>query len=190
MNGISLERWQQAQVAEAKYHKDPLDKLLSNYKESYRQYFKWLGIEHNLNGKKIIEIGCANIPALHFCTNYTGVIIEPLPSDILQSLVKDMPVTLIKDPAEYVDLSGYDEVWLFNVLQHVIDPKLLVENMKKIAKCIRYFEPVNMGTCVHHPHGFTMDDFIELFGEANHYPDNPSAVSFHSHECAYGVWSC
>jgi len=189
MNGITKKRWKQAQEAEAKFHQDPIESLLSNYKESYRQYFEWLGIESNLNGKKIIEVGCASVPALHFCTNYTGVIIEPLPSDALQSLVKDMPVDLIAEPAETTNLSGYDEVWLFNVLQHVIDPVKLVDNMKKSAKTIRFFEPINTPICEYHPHSYTMDDMIKLFGSAKHYEGNPTAVSFHTHECAYGVWN-
>jgi hypothetical protein len=188
MSGISLERWHEAQIAEQKHHINSKQNLLSIYEHSYSQYFKWLDIEHDLKGKRIIEIGCAHIPALLFCSNYEGVIIEPMPSDILLELTETMPVELIREPAEYVDLSGYNEVWLFNVLQHVIDPELLINNMKKSANIIRYFEPVNMETCVHHPHGFTMDDFKKWFDDARYYPNKPDTKNFHTHECGYGIW--
>lgn len=188
MSAITHDRWLEVQKAEAPHHTGEKDRLLSIYKESYRQYFKWLGIDTDLKGKKIIEIGCANIPALYFCENYEGVIIEPMPSLILEELTKDMPVTLLKEPAEYVDLKGYDEVWLFNVLQHVIDPALLISNMKRSAKTIRYFEPVNTDICTYHPHAFTMSDFEGWFDPPNYYPAT-SAKNFHTHECSYGVWS-
>jgi hypothetical protein len=186
MAKITMERWAQAQTAEAQFHNEPKDKLVNMYRDSYAQYFKWTGISA-LEGKTIIEVGCAHIPALMFCTDYKGIIIEPLPSDILLGITQDMPVEVIREPAEYVDITG-DEVWLFNVLQHVIDPDELIANMKRCADVIRYFEPVNMETSTHHPHGFTMDDFTRWFGAPNHYPANPTARNFHTHECAYGVW--
>ena len=37
----------------------------------------------------------------------------------------------------------FDEVWFFNVLQHVIDPARL-ESFGKIASVVRVFEPVDI----------------------------------------------
>ena len=37
----------------------------------------------------------------------------------------------------------FDEVWFFNVLQHVIDPKACLEKAGKIAGVVRVFEPVD-----------------------------------------------
>jgi hypothetical protein len=189
MGSITIERWKEAQQAETKYHRDPKEKLLKIYRDSYRQYFKYVGLGNDLQGKKIIEIGPAHIPALYFCTNYEGVIIEPMESEILRDITIEKNIRLIKEPAEYVDLKGYDEAWLFNVLQHVIDPDLLIYNIKRSVKLIRFFEPVNMGTAPQHPHAFTINDFINwFFTDTKIYPAKPSAKNFHTHECCYGVY--
>ena len=187
---ISKERWLEAQEAEQRFHSNmTLDELRTMYNDSYRQYFEYLDIKYDQQHKHIIEVGCAEIPALYFCRNYKySVIIEPLPTLILEELTRDMNVSLIKRPAENTGLFNYDEVWLFNVLQHVIDPDKLIDKMKNAAKRIRFFEPVNTEIDDYHPHAFTYDDFTRWFGEFDIYEENKEAINFHTHECVYGIY--
>jgi hypothetical protein len=194
MNGISHERWMQAQIAERKFHSNHNQtdqKMFEMYSESYSQYFDHVGIDANLHGKRIIEIGCADVSALTCCTGFgQSVIIEPMPSSYLVKSVEDLDITLYQEPAETLKLDGeYDEVWLFNVLQHVINPDQIIQNCKKWAHTIRYFEPINTAICEVHPHAFTLGDFESWFGNAKYYDYNPTARNFHTHCCAYGVWT-
>jgi len=186
-----LKRWHIAQQEERKHHSGTITEGLTAYKESYTQYFAHLQADFNQQGKSIIEIGCADIPALIFCNDYVkGHIIEPLPSPILKKVTEGLPIEIIPHPAEDIEMPNVDEVWLFNVLQHVIDPDKIINKAKQAAKVIRFFEPINDGVDLCHLHSFSLDYFKGHFGGCvNHYSDHKGRVkNFHEHECAYGVW--
>ena len=110
---VTYEQWRNAQVYERKAHTYPIDKALKVYEQSYAQYFKYLGIKHNQHKKKILEIGCADIPALYFCDNFIGTVIEPMPSPILTELCTKKHIYLIQDMAETCRWpADIDEIWL------------------------------------------------------------------------------
>lgn len=184
---VTKEVWDKAQIEERKFHTEGFHEGREHYGLSYEQYFKYLGIEYDLQGKNIIEIGPADFPALAYCKNLGEgcAVIEPMPSENL----KLSGLKIINAMAEDVEYDA-DEVWLMNVLQHVIDPTKIVERAKKQSKVIRFFEPVNYGIDVCHPWNLTLDMFTEWFGieNVNYYPFNKEAFRFHTWECAYGVW--
>ncbi len=191
---INNKQWLKAQAAERRYHTQPFNIGLKNYAESYRQYLEHLGLSFDCHGKTILEIGPADYPALTYCYNYAkGYIIEPMPSSILQELIANKPLVHIAKPAEDIDwgneIPDMDEVWLFNVLQHVKDPKFIIEQSMIYAQRVCFFEPINCGTSDCHLWSFSLEYFKMYFGNhVKHYPGNPKAVNFHTHECAYGVW--
>lgn len=185
-NKVTIETWQKAQEAERRFHHEDFETGKIHYDSSYKQYFQFLNINNNLKGKNIVEIGPADFPALGYCFNLGTEckIIEPMPSEHL----KRFGINICTDLAENAIYES-DEVWLFNVLQHVIDPYKIVERAKKQSKVIRFFEPINYGINECHPWNLTMSMFIEWFGECVKYYDfNNEAVNFHTWECAYGIW--
>ena len=186
MKAVTKERWLEAQTAERTFHAQDYCAGFEHYNQVYRYTFSYLSMDTNQHGKEIIEIGPADFPALAYCTNYKGAIIEPLPSSLLESFCKENRVLLIKQPVENIELHECDEVWIFNVLQHVIDPELLVEKCKSAAKKIRYFEPVDYPTSIHHPHTFSQEDFANLFGEARRYTERLD--KYFDADCCYGTW--
>jgi len=192
---IDNEKWLKAQAAERRFHKDPFRIGLNAYYQSYMQYFKHLGLDFNCHGKSIIEIGPADYPALFYCYDYLlGYIIEPMPSSILKELISGKTLTHIDRPAEDIDWSkefpAVSEIWLFNVLQHVKDPDMIIEKCKQQTEAICFFEPINCGISDCHLWSFDLEYFRTHFGDCvKHYPGNPDARNFHTHECAYGVWS-
>lgn len=192
MQKISLERWQQAQQAEREFHDgQTYEDGRSHYADSYRQYFDYVGITpDNIAGKSIMEVGCADFPALSYIDGYlVGFIVEPIASPYLEKCVSENPhLILLKNTVEDIKLPIVTEVWIFNVMQHIIDPLLFISKLKESANVIRYFEPINTELNVCHPHAYTLEFFKEHFGDAKHYPFNNDAVNFHQHECAYGVW--
>lgn len=201
---ITKERWQEAQIAEAGYHANA-QCTAEHYRRSYECYFKYLGMSFDQKGKSIVEIGCSEFPALSYCQNVVsnhlspqtflldgslprGIIIEPLITPMLRRVVDDHGLYWIRYALEDMGLlPKADEVWLLNVMQHIIDPELFVSKCKQIAPVIRFFEPIDFGTSDCHPHTYSIDDFIRWFGQAERYKGG-SDEGFHTADCAYGTW--
>jgi len=188
---ITNEQWQQAQILERRAHTMEKSKAVDAYRNAYKQYFGYLGMEADQYMSIIVEIGCADVPALLFCYNFIGFVIEPMESSVLKEICELKHIPLIKDMAETCKIPECDEIWFFNVLQHVLNPDIVIERAKKAAKIIRFFEPINFGIDRKHLHNFTLDYFKKHFKNdvVKHYPTNTEAVDFHTHECAYGTWS-
>lgn len=188
-----MQRWQKAQEEERKHHTGSLEQGINAYRHTYDEYFRYTGGDRDQTGKTIIEIGCADVPALYYCKGFArGIVVEPMPSDILIELARctDPFLQIVTLPAEHFDFPECDEIWLFNVLQHVIDPDVIINKAKAAAKVIRFFEPINDHIDVCHLHSFTLDYFKGHFGDCViHYEDHKGRVQgFHEHECAYGAW--
>lgn len=185
---VTKERWLSAQTAERACHALGFNDGFAHYAESYTHVFRYLGMETEQHGKTIMEIGPADFPALAYCQNYKGLIVEPMPSDYLSLICETRQIEIIGSPVEEAQLPAADEVWIFNLLQHVIDPELLVAKCKDAADVIRFFEPVDYPTCVYHPHTFAESDFIRWFGDSVRRYKGGSVSGFHESDCVYGTW--
>ena len=133
--------------------------LINDYADEYGDL--------NLQAKSIIDIGGGPVSMLLRCYNVKGVVIDPIdwpPSvrrrykaygiKVIRLAGEDcLPPEPITDPA--------DEVWLYNVLQHVNDPMKVLTNAKKIGKRIRIFEWLWTGTDVCHPHSLTPEFLMD-----------------------------
>lgn len=186
---FSKERWDQAQIQEKQEHFLDYETAKNHYQTTYDHYFNYLNIDKNLNNKIILEIGPAKIAGLMFCHNYKkSYIIEPtIYEDCLPFY--DKKIKFIHEPAETCDFPKVDEVWLLNILQHTMDPDLIIERCKENSKVIRFFEPINTSIDTAHLHSFTLEYYKNKFGEnVNHYVGGTITSNFHQHECAYGIW--
>jgi hypothetical protein len=181
---VTNSQWQKAQIAERRFHTESFYDGYNHYEQSYRQYFQHLGIL-NVSDRVIVEIGPADFPALAYVQHAKGsMIIEPMPSEHL----KRFGIPINTGMAEDVEYEA-DEVWLFNVLQHVIDPHKIVERAKKQASVVRFFEPIDYGCDECHPWNLTEAMFREWFGDAVQiWEAGQDVVNFHTWKCAYGVW--
>lgn len=183
---ISEERWKQAQWAEAVHHEnDPAG--AENFRHDYEVIFRYLGMEFNQHGKVIAEIGCGPYPAVSYCGDVMGMVYEPLKYDSLATLAQSTNMIWRNDAYEDLYTPNVIETWLFNCLQHVRDPELVVSKAKESSRVIRFFEPIDFGVSEPHPHTFSIDDFCRWFGEANRYKGG-SEPNFHTADCAYGTW--
>lgn len=182
---ISIERWNQAQKAERICHNFDRNHGQNHYKNTYYNYFEYLDIKDS--DAFIVEIGCADFPALQWVKFGKGLFIEPMPSEILKDIAKELNCDIIADPVENIDIPECDEIWLLNVMQHVIDPDLFIAKCKSAAKIIRFFEPIDWPIEIYHPHTFTFEWYKNHFPDAKLYKgDKPN---FHEAKCAYGIWS-
>ncbi len=182
---ISQSRWQEAQAAE-------LSAIQYERRNSYQasmHIFNYLGMNLDQRGKRIIEVGCGPYPASLFCEHVLPILYEPLRFMRLKQATKDPTVCWYQQAFEDSPRVEAEEVWLFNVLQHVRDPELVITKAKESAPVIRFFEPVDYPTCTYHPHTFTQADFERWFGGCvRRYTDR--LPNFFDADCVYGTWRC
>lgn len=186
---ITKERWEQAQIGEKKCH-DVIDlkQYYAYYEFMYNEYFKYLSLDKDLNNKSILEIGPAKISGLLFCSNYKkSYIVEPTKYDDVDHLYEDKDIIFIRDTYEDCESPVVDEIWLLNVLQHVVNPDLFIEKCKKHAKKIVFFEPIDTAINNEHPFSFSEEDYRKYFGDSVTLY-NGGRSEFHTAKCVYGIF--
>jgi hypothetical protein len=193
---ISQERWEQAQMGEESFFQ-PNYESEDVYKNTasiiLENYFN-INLQTDLVGKKILECGGGCYPASYFCTGLKKVVnVEPLYDkfpDIVKQKLLSKKIESVSIPFEdYTTKIKFDEVWFFNVLQHVRDPIMQIENAKKIAKIIRVFEPINTAINNEHPHSFNLEFFENQFSNTKiEIYKGGTMDKFHQADCVYFVW--
>jgi hypothetical protein len=73
-------------------------------------------------------------------------------------------IACIPRKGEDIEMWKADEVWIYNVLQHVEDPHKIVQNARRVGKLVRFFDWIDAGVHPGHPHNFTAEQFDEWFG--------------------------
>lgn len=174
-NAVTTERWLKAQAGEIDLN--PLEP--ERYEPRNRALFHFCEIEANQSGKHIVEVGCGPVPVAFACWNLTLTLVEPLGYALPQH-------QWIQSTVEDAEFDG-DEVWCFNVMQHVRDPELFIEKIKRVG-VVRFFEPIDYPVSIHHPHSFSLADFRRWFGDCVKHYDGDWWEGFHNAPCAYGVW--
>ena len=187
---INRERWEEAQIGEKIYHlQQSVEISYEHYKDAYKNYFRYLNINSDLKGKKIMEIGPGRISGLLFCTNYSkSYIIEPTEYEGIDYLYDGKNLEIIKKTVEEIELPQVDEIWILNLMQHVQDPDLLIKKCKEASKVIRFFEPIDLPINNEHPFTFSKNDFMEYFGECVKDYEPSGIPGFHGARCVYGIF--
>lgn len=194
---ISKQRWEEAQELEITLHtSDPGTD--AHYKRGYEIVFNLLGSPPAVDGlsqMKILEVGPAFYPAVAFYPIRERHVVEPLfpkfPAHIKENFTK-AGIKVHTQPMEHTafEENEFDEVWCFNLLQHVIDPSETLKKCLHAGKVLRVFEPIDYPIEPHHPHAFTAEWFREQLpgGTINVYPGG-SIPHFHTANCAHAVIS-
>jgi len=139
-------------------------------------------------GKKILDIGGGPVSLLLKCLNIKGKVIDPcnFPKWVeLRYMMAGIEYEKIK--AEDIKERDWDEVWIYNVLQHVENPQKVIKNAKKAGKIIRIFEWLDTLENKGHPHILTEKKLNEwLGGEGKvEYLENQNTCTG---KCYYGVF--
>lgn len=77
---------------------------------------------------------------------------------------KDHEIEYVKKGGEEVNETGYNEVWIYNCLQHTEDPEKIIQNAKRAGKRLRIFEwlaPSGIG----HPQSLTKENLDKWIGQ-------------------------
>lgn len=131
-------------------------------------------VEHysfDARGKKVVDIGGGPVSMLLKCRNLApnSTVVDPL-MDRFPQWVRDRyhckGIRTIGVKGEEIPDwdEEFDEVWIYNVLQHTEDPALVIGNAKKLAPVLRIFEWINIPPHEGHPHMLTADKLDEWIG--------------------------
>jgi hypothetical protein len=111
----------------------------------------------NTPGKKILDIGGGPISILLKCHQLQrGKVIDPCPfhpwvAARYQTAKIDHECIL----AEEMNESGWDEVWIYNVLEHTMDPQLIAQKALQAGTIVRVFEWIGLPSRPGHPHSLS-----------------------------------
>lgn len=149
------------------YAADPVEQKRRRDEEAaHRLWYRGLlGITSEaVDGRDVLDIGGGPCPIVadQSLSLGTRVVVDPM--DVDETIDPTPPnVVRIKKYAETLSLSvKFDEVWVYNVLQHVTSPSLVVETVQRhAAHTVRWFEWINTPLSVVHPHSI---DKAFLFG--------------------------
>ena len=138
-------------------------------------------------GRSVVDIGGGPVSLLlkHFNIP-RGVVVDPCryPSWV-KARYKAHGVRLERRRGEDFDCSGFDEAWIYNVLQHVDDPRQVVANSLR-AGVVRIFEWIDIDPYEGHPNRLTKAELEEWLGGLGYVAkiDARGAVG----TCFYGVF--
>lgn len=195
-----MKKWEKAQVWELDWH----GQCVNSYNEERKQleYAKRMGlmlspnpytdIRFDLHGDSILDIGGGPYSLLLKCDNFTDVVVADPLMDNFPKWVRDRykakGIKTIGVPGESLSpaLGTFDQVWIYNVLQHTKDPEQIINNAKKLAGVIRIFEWIDTPTNIGHLHTLTkenLDKWLGGYGKVEQCNGN----GLHG-KCYYGIF--
>jgi 2-polyprenyl-3-methyl-5-hydroxy-6-metoxy-1,4-benzoquinol methylase len=121
----------------------------------------------DFENKSVVDVGSGPVSLLLKAKNLKkGYVVDPLMDKFPQWITDRYNFTkLTPISATGEDFKQKADMGLiYNVLQHVVDPEKLIENVKKQVKEIRVFEWINVPADSKHPHVLTAENLNKWFG--------------------------
>jgi glycosyltransferase involved in cell wall biosynthesis/SAM-dependent methyltransferase len=141
--------------------------------KKHKTYAKLMDLPGDFDLKKpttILDIGCGPTSMLLEFNRHgaRAIGVDPIPvTDKTKLRYNNDNIVLINDKAEKIKNAfppkRFDEVWIYNCLQHTEDPNKILENATKVGNLIRVFEWINMPPCPGHPQTLTEEMFAKAF---------------------------
>jgi hypothetical protein len=118
-------------------------------------------------GKRVLDIGGGPSSLLLKAVNLSeGKVVDPIAYpqwtvDRYETKNISVSVSLGED----IEEEGWDEVWMYNCLQHTVDPEKIVQKALRAAPIFRIFEWVDVPAHEGHPHKLTEVSLNEWIGQ-------------------------
>lgn len=169
---ISYERWLEAHEGERKHWEliNSSAELIEQENGYYRHADVMFLRRDNPSLVTVIDIGGGPLSltlnhALGHC-----LVVDPIkPPQKNLDEYRDRHIWFEQDLAESFiegyDGEPFDEVWMYNCLQHTIDPEFILNNLFKVGKVLRISEPTLTPTNALHPHTFIPEWYHEKLME-------------------------
>jgi hypothetical protein len=158
---------------EHKYEKNYWGDCVNTYHEEQKHfvYARLMSIKINscsfdALGKRILDIGGGPVSMLLKARNLTsGMVCDPItyPSWVYERYRAKGIVYLVQS-GEDISTFGWDEVWIYNVLQHCINPAKIIDNARKAAPLLRIFEWIDQPPHEGHPQMLTAGKMSSWLG--------------------------
>ncbi len=121
---------------------------------------------YDLDGRSVLDIGGGPVSILLKTINGWGMVVDPCPfPDWVTARYEAVGIQHVMQEAEKFDAPNrMTEAWIYNVLQHVVDPEKVIATARRNAHLIRLFEWIETETNVGHPHAFHADELNQWLG--------------------------
>ncbi len=176
MSGLNLMKsWEIAQDNEAIWWGN----CVNTYQEETKQremFAPRLGLKdinhdgrwpsYDLEWRSVADIGGGPVSLLLKCFNYSrAFVIDPChyPRWVVARYAAAR-ITFLRQPAEQPLYLTVDEVWIYNVLQHVVNPQHIIIEAQKCCELIRIVEFIDVHTDDKHLHSLSAKELDEWLG--------------------------
>jgi SAM-dependent methyltransferase len=139
---------------------------------------------YDLEGQSVLDIGAGPVSML-LKTRNGGALYATDPGDYpawTEIRYSEVGIKSLRVKGEDLDTDpaipvapAFDEVWIYNCLQHVDDPRKIIENARKLGLLIRIFEWIEIPPCPGHPqmlHAAELDEWLGGRGIIEHMNEN------------------
>lgn len=140
--------------------------------QKHYMYARLMGLHQvhysfDANNKSILDIGGGPTSMLLKTINLCkGKVVDPIKyPDWTIERYRMMNIDVDVNLGENVNESGWDEVWIYNCLQHAEDPEKIINNAKSSAKILRFFEWIDIPAHDGHPHELTEQSLDKWIGQ-------------------------
>jgi 2-polyprenyl-3-methyl-5-hydroxy-6-metoxy-1,4-benzoquinol methylase len=154
--------WKDEQHFEKNWHGN----CVNSYWEETKQivYAKRIGLKadmsegkypvYDLKNISVLDIGGGAYSMLLKCINFQGTVVDPCDyPQWTRDRYKIAGIDFVQAMGElYMSTKIFDEVWIYNVLQHTENPEKIIKNTIKMSKIIRIFEWIDTWVSPGHPH--------------------------------------
>lgn len=160
--------------SEHKFEKSFWGNCANTYGEETKQmvYADLMGLKFSnywidVSGKKILDIGGGPTSLLLKSWNFAdAMVVDPIMyPDWIYGRYVAHGVDSVHMNGEDVSMTGFDEVWIYNVMQHCVDPKKIIANAKRAAPVLRIFEWIDFPPHPGHPQMLTEDALNKWTGK-------------------------
>ena len=94
-----------------------------------------------------------------------GLVVDPIEyPQWTKDRYSSMNIDVLVDIGENIGNAAYDEVWIYNCMQHAVDPEKIISNAKRVAPILRIFEWIDIPAHDGHPHELTEESLNEWIG--------------------------
>lgn len=176
LNDLHRKGWYQLRDEDIYDHeKDFWGDCTNTYGEDVKHYVyaRYMSIPQNyysfdVQNKSILDIGGGPTSMMLKAYNLKkGKVVDPIAyPDWTLERYKSKNIEVLVDCGENIDETGWDEVWIYNCLQHTLDPKKIIENAKKAASVLRIFEWIDIPAHDGHPHELKEELLNDWIGQA------------------------
>ena len=113
-----------------------------------------VGYTYQLPNIKVMDIGGGPTSMLLKCKGVQpgSLVVDPIEyPQWTKDRYQMMGIDVLVDVGENVTQTGFDEVWIYNCMQHALDPEKIIHNAKRAAPVLRLFEWIDIPAHDGHP---------------------------------------